>query len=124
MSDIYTQAMENFEKWYSDFISLFDGKRFYETVRDEIALTGVAKPVTVASIILDSEQAVVRLLDRGALNSIKKFGTTNEEEEQSEDMRAKANARPRGTVNTGGRKDEVTPQAPQSRWDTLTQEQL
>jgi hypothetical protein len=125
MSDIYTQAMEKFEERYSDFISLFDSTSFYETVRDEIALTGVAKPMTIASIILDSEQAVIRLLDRGALNSIQKFGTTNEAEEQIEDMRAKANARPRGTVNTGGRKDEeVTPQVPQSRWDTLTQQQL
>jgi hypothetical protein len=120
----YTQAMEKFEERYSDFISLFDTTRFYETVRDEIALTGITKPTTVASIILDSEQAVVRLLDRGALNSVQRFGTTNEAEEQIEDMRAKANARPRGTVNTGGRKDEVTPQVPQSRWANLTQDEF
>ena len=115
MSNTYTTAMEQFEGRYSDFICLFDVKSFYTKVRDEIALTGVTKPITIASIILDSEQAVVRLLDRGALNSIQRFGTTNEAEEQIIKLQQRA-----GKTREPIARNTESP----SRWSNLTQEQL
>jgi hypothetical protein len=115
MSDIYTHAMEKYEERYPDFISLFDGKNFYTKVRDEIALTGITKPPTIDSIIRDTEQAVLRLLDRGALNSIQKFGTTNEAEDQIKQLQKRAGKPPETIVRNT--------EAP-SRWSDLTQEQL
>src|SRR5260221_14097125 len=100
--DIYNEAMESFEDRYSDFIVLFDSKAFYAKVRDEVALTGITKPATFNSIILDAERAVVRLLDRGALGPIQKFGTTREAEEQIPEQRARASPLPRGTAATSG----------------------
>ena len=113
--DTYTHAMEKFEERYPDFISLFDGKNFYTKVRDEIALTGITKPPTIDSIIRDTEQAVIRLLDRGALNSIQKFGTTNEAEAQIKELQKRAGKTPETIVRNT--------EAP-SRWSDLTQEQL
>src|SRR6266478_23322 len=109
-NDIYTQAMESFEERYSDFLVMFDGKAFYAKVRDEIALSGVTKPITVNSIVLDTEQAAVRLLDRGALNSIQKFGATEEAEVQITELRERVSGQAR-VVATSDRP---------SKWVNLT----
>ena len=82
------------------------------------------KNFSVQALVLETEKAFVRLLDRGALAPIQRFGSTQEAEDEIAEMRARANSHPRGTVNTSGRKDEVTPQAPQSRWANLTQEEF
>jgi hypothetical protein len=123
-----SEASAFFDKTYSDLVVCFDVDRLYHLIGDEIRISGlpeeVKKNFSIKSLVLETEKAFVRLLDRGALTPIQRFGITHEAEEQIADMRARANARPRGTVKPGGQKDEVTPKAPQSRWANLTQDEF
>jgi len=127
-----SEASALFDKTYSDLVVCFDVDRLYHLIGDEIRISGlpeeVKKNFSIQSLVLETEKAFVRLLDRGALTPIQRFGITHEAEEQIEDMRAKANARLRGTAKTGGisgpQNDEVTPQVPQSRWANLTQDEF
>jgi hypothetical protein len=122
-----SEASALFDKTYSDLLVCFDVDRLYHLIGDEIRISGlpedVKKNFSVQSLVQETEKAFVRLLERGALSSIQRFGLTDEAQKQIEDMKARANSRPRGTMKTGGQK-EVTPQAPQSRWANLTQDQF
>lgn len=128
IQDVSQQATKVLEEKYGDVIALFDTNKFYTMLGDEIRLSGLSAETkanyTVGNLVRDTEKAFLAILDRGVLRSIQKFGTTQEAEQQIEELRENASWIPRGATRgaapAASKVEEV--RAP-SRWESLTQEQ-
>jgi hypothetical protein len=119
IKEVSQKASKEFDRLYANFIACFDSAKFWETLGDEIRIAGLSeqtkKNFSVANLMKDTEGAALALLERGAFNSVQRFGLTTEAEEEINKLKAAVHPtqKPAGPEPTS-----------LTRWSTLTQEQL
>ena len=123
-------AIDLFRQTYPDFLALFDVPKFAKTLNDELSFAGVspetASNFSIQNMLRDLERLTLDLLDRGALRQIQKFGIIAEAQTNIDRMTANVKGFPRGATR-GAKPQTVSaaePEAPVSKWATLTQGQF
>ncbi len=131
ITEASNKASKEFDRAYANLVACFDSEEFWVILGDEVRIAGLSeqtkKNFSVQNLFKDTERACFSLIERGAFNSIQKFGLTKEAEEEISKMESAVRSIPRGSVDTRGRANETQNTAkpePSSRWSNLTQEQL